>query len=44
MPFDYCDNSVRENDWRCRKRGKQATGARQGNVAGVTPARQDQAF
>ncbi len=22
--FSYCDNSVREKDWCCRKRGKQA--------------------
>ncbi len=23
--FGYCDNSMREKDWRCRKRGTQAT-------------------
>ena len=25
LVFGYCDNSVREKDWRCRKRGTQAT-------------------
>ena len=34
------DNSAREKDWRCRKRGTQAGGARQGNLAEVTCARQ----
>ena len=23
--FDFCDDSMREKDWRCRKRGMQAT-------------------
>ncbi len=26
LVFDFCDNSMREKDWRCRKRGMQATG------------------
>ena len=25
LVFDFCDNSMREKDWRCRKRGMQAT-------------------
>ncbi len=25
LVFDLCDNSMREKDWRCRKRGMQAT-------------------
>jgi hypothetical protein len=25
LVFGYCDNSMREKDWRCRKRGMQAT-------------------
>ncbi len=25
LAFGYCDNSVREKDWRCRKCGPQAT-------------------
>ncbi len=24
LVFDFCDNSMREKDWRCRKRGMQA--------------------
>jgi hypothetical protein len=36
--FDYCDHSLREKDWRCRKRGTQVTGARPGDLAGVTRA------
>ncbi len=37
-----CDNSVREKDWRCHKRGIQATRARQGDLARVTRTRQYQ--
>ena len=25
LVFDFCDNSMREKDWRCRKRGTQVT-------------------
>jgi hypothetical protein len=25
LDFVFCDNSMREKDWRCRKRGMQAT-------------------
>ncbi len=39
LVFYFCDNSMREKDWRCCKRGMQATKARQGDLAGVTHAR-----
>ena len=38
------NNSTREKEWRCRKRGTQATCARQGDLAGVTHTRQCQSF
>ena len=25
LVFNFCDNSMREKDWRCRKRGTQVT-------------------
>ncbi len=34
LGFGYCDNSVREQDWCCRKRGTQATQARLSNLTG----------
>jgi hypothetical protein len=34
----------RSKDWRCRKRGTQATRAHQGDLTGVIPARQRQSF
>ena len=36
--FGYCDNSGREKDLRCRKRGTHAPRARQDDLAGVTRA------
>jgi hypothetical protein len=36
--FGCCDNSVREKDWRCHKRGTLATRACLGDLAGVTRA------
>ncbi len=44
MVFGNCDNSVREKDWRCRKRGTQATRARQGDLGRVTRVRQRESF
>ena len=44
LVFGYCDNSMREKDWRCRMRGVQATRTRQGDLAGVTRARPRQAL
>ncbi len=44
LVFGYCDHSVRGKDWRCCKRGTQATLARQGDLAGVTHVRQRQSF
>ncbi len=42
--FSYSDNSEREKDCSCRKRGTQATRARQGDLARVTRAWQRQPF
>ena len=42
--FNLCDNCVRQKDWCCHKHGTQATQARQGDLAGVTRARQRQSF
>ena len=39
-----CDDSVREKDWRCRKRGKGGAQARQSDLAGVARARQRHSF
>ncbi len=44
LVVDDCDNSVREKGWRSPKRGTQVARARQGDVAGVTHARQRQSF
>ena len=44
LVLDFCDNSMREKDWRYRKCGTQATRGRQGDLAGVTRARQRQSF
>ena len=42
--YRYGDTSVREKDWRCRKRGMHAAYACHGDLAGVTRARQCQPF
>ncbi len=44
LVFGFCDRSVREKYWRCRKRETQAMFARQGYLAGVICARQRQSF
>jgi hypothetical protein len=42
--FGFCDNTVREKDWRRRTRGTQATWARQSDLAGATCGWQRQSF
>ena len=40
----FCNNHVREKDWRCHKCGTQATRACQSDLVGVADARQRQSF
>jgi hypothetical protein len=44
LSIGYCDDGVRKEDWCSRKRGPQAIRAHQGDLTGVTCARQCQSF